>query len=88
MTLLETATVQKVDALALVDRDALFIVDASMLLCLSVERNRNKAVELLARFRDHATGTFYKGSPMLLINEVAQKAGKTLSASDSANSKR
>ncbi|GAB6929088.1 hypothetical protein JCM10914A_30710 [Paenibacillus sp. JCM 10914] len=37
-----------------------FIFDDSMF-----ERNRSKAVELLARFNDHATGTFYKRYRML-----------------------
>ncbi|GAA3413148.1 hypothetical protein GCM10020370_68210 [Paenibacillus hodogayensis] len=31
------------------------------------ERNRSKAVEMLARFKDHATGTFYKGFRMLTM---------------------
>lgn len=62
LTLLGTATVQKVDALTSADRDSVFIVDDSMF-----ERNRSKAVELLARFKDHATGTFYKGFRMLTL---------------------
>ncbi|MCP3776738.1 transposase [Paenibacillus sp. MZ04-78.2] len=62
LTLLGTATVKKVDALTSADRDAVFIVDDSMF-----ERNRSKAVELLARFKDHATGTFYKGFRMLTM---------------------
>ncbi len=31
------------------------------------ERNRSKAVELLARFKDHATGAYYKGFGMLTL---------------------
>jgi hypothetical protein len=62
LTLLGTATVQKVKALTSVERDCVFIVDDSMF-----ERNRSKAVELLARFKDHATGTFYKGFRMLTL---------------------
>ena len=31
------------------------------------ERNRSKAVELLARFKDHGTGAFYKGFRMLTM---------------------
>lgn len=31
------------------------------------ERNRSKAVELLARFKNHATGAFYKGFRMLTL---------------------
>ncbi|MBA9087295.1 hypothetical protein FHR92_003779, partial [Fontibacillus solani] len=62
LTLLGTATVQKVDTLTSADRDCVFIVDDSMF-----ERNRSKAVELLAQFKDHATGTFYKGFRMLTL---------------------
>ncbi|GIP35915.1 IS4 family transposase ISDha5 [Paenibacillus sp. J2TS4] len=62
LTSLGTATVQKVDALTSADRDSVFIVDDSMF-----ERNRSRAVELLARFKDHATGTFYKRFRMLTL---------------------
>jgi Transposase DDE domain. len=62
LTLLGTATVQKVTNLTSVDRDKVFIVDDSMF-----ERNRSKAVELLARFKDHATGAYYKGFRMLTM---------------------
>ena len=31
------------------------------------ERNRSKAVELLSRFKDHATGAYYKGFRMLTM---------------------
>lgn len=62
LTLLGTATVQKVDALTSTAREVVFIVDDSMF-----DRNRSKAVELLARFKDHATGTFYKGFRMLTL---------------------
>lgn len=62
LTLLGTATVQKVSKLTSVDRDEVLIVDDSMF-----ERNRSKAVELLARFKDHATGAYYKGFRMLTM---------------------
>lgn len=59
---LSTATVQKVDALTSAKRVTALIFDDSMF-----ERNRSKAVELLARFKDHATGSFYKGFRMLTM---------------------
>jgi hypothetical protein len=62
LTLLGTATLKKVDALTSANRDSVFIVDDSMF-----ERNRSKMVELLARFKDHATGTYYKGFRMLTM---------------------
>jgi hypothetical protein len=31
------------------------------------ERNRSKAVEMLSRFKDHATGCYYKGFRMLTL---------------------
>jgi hypothetical protein len=62
LTSLSVATVKKVDALTSADRDAVFIVDDSMF-----ERNRSKAVELLARFKDHASGAYYKGFRMLTM---------------------
>jgi len=54
--------VQKVSVLTSADRGTVFIVDDSMF-----ERNRSKAVELLARFKDHATGAYYKGFRMLTM---------------------
>lgn len=45
LTLLGTATMQKVDTLTSENRDSVFIVDDSMF-----ERGRSKVVELLARF--------------------------------------
>lgn len=62
LTLLSVATVQKINALTSADRDTVFIVDDSMF-----ERNRSKAVEMLARFKDHATGAYYKGFRMLTM---------------------
>ncbi|CAG7659041.1 IS4 family transposase ISDha5 [Paenibacillus allorhizosphaerae] len=62
LTMLSVATVQKVSALTSVDRDAVFIFDDSMF-----ERNCSKAVELLARFKDYATGAYYKGFGMLTM---------------------
>jgi hypothetical protein len=62
LTLLSIATVEKVSVLTSMDRTSVFIIDDSMF-----ERNRSKTVELLARFKDHATGTFYKGFRMLTL---------------------
>jgi len=50
------------EALTSVTRVTVFIFDDSMF-----ERNRSKAVEMLARFKDHATGAFYKGFRMLTM---------------------
>ncbi|WP_397335422.1 transposase [Paenibacillus thiaminolyticus] len=44
------------------DRDSVFIIDDSMF-----ERNRSKAVELLARFKDHATGAYYNAFRILTM---------------------
>lgn len=41
---------------------SVFVVDDSMF-----ERNRSKVVELLSRFKDHATGCYYKGFRMLTL---------------------
>jgi hypothetical protein len=62
LTALSIFTLQKVDALTSENRVCAFIFDDSMF-----ERNRSKAVELLARFKDHATGAFYKGFRMLTM---------------------
>jgi hypothetical protein len=62
LTMLSVATVQKVSTLTSADRVSVFIVDDSMF-----ERNRSKFVELLARFKDHATGAYYKGFRMLTM---------------------
>lgn len=59
---LSTATIQKVETLTSNKRVTAFIFDDSMF-----ERNRSKAVELLARFKDHATGAYYKGFRMLTM---------------------
>jgi len=59
---LSSDTVQRVEILTSVTRTSVFIVDDSMF-----ERNRSKAVELLARFKDHATGAYYKGFRMLTL---------------------
>jgi hypothetical protein len=59
---LSAATVQKVGLLTSDNRVTAFIFDDSMF-----DRNRSKAVELLARFRDHATGAYYKGFRMLTM---------------------
>lgn len=59
---LSSDTVQRVETLTSVTRTSVFIVDDSMF-----ERNRSKAVELLARFKDHATGAYYKGFRLLTL---------------------
>lgn len=55
-------TVQRMEKLTSVSRKTAFICDDSMF-----ERNRSKAVEMLARFKDHATGAFYKGFRLLTM---------------------
>jgi hypothetical protein len=50
------------EKLTAANREKVFIFDDSMF-----ERNRSKAVEMLARFKDHATGAFYKGYRMLTM---------------------
>lgn len=59
---LSSETVQRVEKLTSDTRDTAFIFDDSMF-----ERNRSKKVEMLARFKDHATGAFYKGFRMLTM---------------------
>nr|WP_246476792.1 transposase [Salicibibacter cibi] len=46
----------------LTDRDGVLIVDDS-----TCDRNRSKAVELLARVKDHTTGAYFKGFQMLTL---------------------
>lgn len=62
LTLLSSATVDKVQELTGAERVSVFVVDDSMF-----ERNRSKMVELLSRFKDHATGFYYKGFRMLTL---------------------
>lgn len=62
LTSLSVETIQKVEGLTSVHRITAFIFDDSMF-----ERNRSKAVELLARFKDHATGAYYKGFRMMTM---------------------
>ncbi|PUA37938.1 IS4 family transposase [Paenibacillus elgii] len=59
---LSAATVQKVESLTSDNRVTALIFDDSMF-----DRNRSKVVELLARFKDHATGAYYKGFRMLTM---------------------
>ena len=59
---LSAATTLKVEKLTSPDREKVFIIDDSMF-----SRNRSKVVELLARFKDHATNTYYKGFRMLTM---------------------
>lgn len=51
---LSSETVRRVERLTSDNRETAFIIDDSMF-----ERNRSKTVEMLARFKDHATGSFY-----------------------------
>jgi hypothetical protein len=60
LSFLSSTTVAKVYALA--RKDACFVVDDSMF-----ERNRSKAVELLARCFDHAKSRYCKGFRMLTL---------------------
>jgi len=55
-------TIARMESLTSVNRTTALIFDDSMF-----ERNRSKAVEMLARFKDHATGAFYKGFRMLTM---------------------
>lgn len=55
-------TIRKVEMLTSANRVTAFIFDDSM-----YERNRSKTVELLARFKDHATGAYYKGFRMMTM---------------------
>ncbi len=59
---LSVATIQKVERLTSDNRVTAFIFDDSMF-----DRNRSKAVKLLARFKDQATGAYYKGFRMLTM---------------------
>jgi hypothetical protein len=62
LLLLSGETIARMEALTSVTRVTAFIFDDSMF-----ERNRSKTVEMLARFKDHATGAFYKGFRMLTM---------------------
>ncbi|MHA6481516.1 IS4 family transposase [Paenibacillus sp. strain BS8-2] len=62
LTSLSLESIEKVESLTSEDRTKVFIFDDSMF-----ERNRSKAVELLARFKDHATGSYYKGFRMMTM---------------------
>jgi hypothetical protein len=55
-------TITRMESLTSVNRVTALIFDDSMF-----ERNRSKTVEMLARFKDHATGAFYKGFRMLTM---------------------
>jgi hypothetical protein len=59
---LSSDTTKKIRPLTSSKRVTVFIVDDSM-----YERNRSKKVELVARFKDHATNCFYKGFRMLTL---------------------
>ena len=62
LTLFSSDVIDKTRALTSKQRVRVFIVDDSMF-----ERNRSKAVELLARFKDHARNCYYKGFRMLTL---------------------
>lgn len=62
LTSLSAETAKKVSSLTSNHRVTAFIVDDSM-----YERNRSKAVELLARFWDHAKRCHYQGFRMLTL---------------------
>lgn len=62
MLSLSGETIMKMEPLTSSYRETALIFDDSMF-----ARNRSKAVEMLARFKDHATGAFYKGFRMLTI---------------------
>jgi len=62
LTIFSSDVIQKATALTSKDRTRVLIVDDSM-----YERNRSKSVELLARFRDHALGCYYRGFRMLTL---------------------
>jgi hypothetical protein len=62
LTLFSSDVIQKVTALTAKTRTRVLIIDDSM-----YERNRSKSVELLARFKDHARGCYYKGFRMLTL---------------------
>lgn len=59
---ISASTAQKISSLTSEKRVSVFVIDDSM-----YSRNRSKKVELLARFHDHATNTFYKGFKMLTL---------------------
>jgi hypothetical protein len=59
---LSSETVGRVERLTSDSRETAFIFDDSMF-----ERSWSKSVEMLARFKDHATGAFYKGFRMLTM---------------------
>ncbi|MNW51270.1 hypothetical protein D3C74_287520 [compost metagenome] len=62
LSLLSPSTIDKVQEPTGTDRVSAFVIDDSMF-----ERNRSKSVELLSRFKDHATGCYYKGFRMLTL---------------------
>ncbi|HFQ5989551.1 TPA: transposase, partial [Listeria monocytogenes] len=55
-------TISRMEPLTSSNRETALIFDDSMF-----ARNRSKAVEMLARFKDHATSAFYKGFRMLTM---------------------
>ncbi|WP_019119056.1 IS4 family transposase [Brevibacillus massiliensis] len=62
LLLLSGETIARMEPLTSSNRETALIFDDTMF-----ARNRSKAVEMLARFKDHATGAFYKGFRMLTM---------------------
>lgn len=62
LRLLSACAIHKVNALTSKHRITTLIIDDSMF-----ARNRSKSVEMLARFKDHATGCYYRGYRMLTL---------------------
>lgn len=62
LALLSGDAMARMEKLTATSRVKVLIIDDSM-----YERNRSKAVELLARFKDHATNSYYKGFRMLTL---------------------
>lgn len=56
-------TIARIEPLTSSNGETALIFDDSM-----YSRNRSKTVEMLARFKDHATGAFYKGFRMLTMD--------------------
>lgn len=62
LVLVSTHLIEYVRPLTSMDRDRVLILDDS-----TYDRNRSKAVELLSRVKDHATGKYVKGFRMLTL---------------------
>jgi hypothetical protein len=62
LLLLSSYTIGRIKSLTSEKRITAFVIDDSM-----YDRNRSKKVELLSRFWDHATNSYYKGFRMLTL---------------------